>query len=216
MSRTGAHIAFAGIDGAGKSTQGGKLAKRLNDLGFVAYLFEGKEDFAVQVMRAVAAKRGARTIRAFFGHEGTDLAKAFDTLRDQIHIVEPLKKNGCIVVQPRTGFDRIALAKSFGSSNLEQVEAVTLFGGCPDLTLWLDVPVELAVERITRRGIDSEDPEMLRRFRGSLGEMAQQHPWVKLCGCGDATEVHQRIWQVVEQWLQRERPTLTRLEREAT
>src|SRR5436190_1583996 len=126
MSNTGLHIGFAGTDGAGKSTQAGKLNRRFNKSGRMSYYFEGKEDFAVQVMRGVVAKHGLRSVRSYFGNDAVDFAWAFDTLRDHLHMVAPLKASGCVVVQSRSGYDRIALARAFGDSNLHLIEEISL------------------------------------------------------------------------------------------
>lgn len=197
MRGRGAHIAFAGIDGAGKSVQAGLLVRRLSDAGLPSYLMEGKEDFVVQVMQSIAARHG-RPVRVHFGSEGADLAKAFDTLRDQAHMVNPLTANGTFVVQPRTAYDRLALARAAGSRNLAVVEEVSFYAGGPDVTFWMDVPVEVAIERIARRGIDSEDPAALRRFATELTAMAPHHDWIRIDGNRDVPAVHEEIWRIIE------------------
>lgn len=196
MSR-GAHVAFAGIDGAGKSVQAARLVRRLADSGLPVYLLEGKEDFVVQVMQSIAGRHG-QSVRAHFGSEGADLAKAFDTLRDQVHMVAPLTAQGTFVVQPRTAYDRIALARAAGSRNLAVVEEVSFYAGEPDVTFWMDVPVEVAIERIERRGIDSEDPVALRKFAMELTAMAPHHDWIRIDGNRNVDVVHEEIWSAIE------------------
>ncbi|MEL7059254.1 MAG: hypothetical protein AAGN46_04410 [Acidobacteriota bacterium] len=206
----GAYIVLAGIDGAGKSTQGGLLRKALHDSGHQAYFFDGKEDFAVQVMRTVAAAEGA-SVRGHFGNEAVDLAKAFDTLRDVTHLVRPLTARGGVVVQPRSGYCRIALAISMGSANVEQVAQVTHFAGEPDLTFWLDTPVDVCLQRIERRAIDSEDPSMLRGFREAMAQLWSSYPeWVRVDGNRPVDAVHADIWAGTKDWLARREPELIR------
>ena len=65
---------------------------------------------------------------------------------------------------PRSGFCRIALANSFGVGRIHLLKSILHMAGSPDLTFWLDLPAEQAYNRIERRGIDSEDIEMLKRF----------------------------------------------------
>jgi len=197
MTVRGAHIAFGGIDGAGKSVQAAKLVRRLCDAGQPGYLLEGKEDFVVQVMRSIAGRRG-QSVRAYFGSDAVDLAKAFDTLRDQVHMVAPLTANGTFVVQPRTAYDRLALARAAGSRNLQAIEEVSFYAGVPDLTIWIDVPVDVALERIERRGIDWEDPVALRQFANHLSAMAPNHDWLRIDGNRDIDTVHEEIWTEVE------------------
>lgn len=208
----GLHIGFTGTDGAGKSTQAGKLNRRFNKTGHMSYYFEGKEDFTVQVMRSVVAKHGKRSVRSYFGSEAVDFAWAFDTLRDQIHMVVPLKASGCVVVHSRTGYDRIALARTFGDTNVQQIEEVTLLAGGPDLTVFLDVPIDVAIRRINARALDSEDPEMLTKLRNHLVEMSDELPWLRIDGDGTPEEVHERVWTAVSAWIEREQPELARIE----
>lgn len=208
----GLHIGFTGTDGAGKSTQAGKLNRRFNAAGHMSYYFEGKEDFTVQAMRSVVAKHGLRSVRSYFGNEAVDFAWAFDTLRDQVHMVVPLKASGCVVVHSRTGYDRIALARAFGDRNIGHIEEVTLLAGTPDLTIFLDVPIEVALQRINARALDSEDPDLLTRLRNHLLEMASTSPWLHIDGTGTADEVHERVWSAVSAWIEREQPELARVQ----
>jgi len=208
MPERGLHIGFAGTDGAGKSTQAGKLNRRFNKSGRMSYYFEGKEDFTVQMMRAVVAKHGQRSVRSYFGSAAVDFAWAFDTLRDHLHMVAPLKASGCVVVQSRSGYDRIALARAFGDENVEQIEEITLLAGGPDLTVFLDVPIDVAIERINRRALDSEDPDLLTRLRNELVTMAKRSPWLRVDGVGTPDEVHERVWSAVSAWMEREQPEL--------
>jgi dTMP kinase len=208
--RVGAYLALAGIDGSGKSTQAGYLRKRLADAGYAAYLMEGKEDFVVPTMTSIALRQGYPGPRPLFGDEAVDLVKAFDTLRDYSHMVAPLRSSGMVVVQPRSGYCRVALAEAFGSRNVALVEAVTHFAGEPDLVLWIDVPAEVAVRRIEARGIDSEDPEMLHRFREAMVRLSRRYPWVQIDGTASVDEVREEVWSAVERWIAETRPRLLR------
>lgn len=56
--RPGAHFAFTGIDGAGKSTQAGLLAKYVRDNFGPTYLFEPRTDLVSQLMVDLAWQHG--------------------------------------------------------------------------------------------------------------------------------------------------------------
>jgi len=200
---SGAYVAFAGIDGAGKSTQAGFLAAYLAKRGWHSYCFEGKEDFVVETMRAIAHREGFAGPRAFFGNEGTDLAKAFDTLRDYTHMIAPLVASGCIVIQPRSGYCRVALAAAMGSTNITQVEAVTHFGGEPDLTIWIDCSVDVALSRIEARGTDHESPLVLTRFRDRLIALSRRYEWHRVDGDAKHSVVRHAVRAIADEWLER-------------
>ncbi|HEX5727630.1 MAG TPA: hypothetical protein VFX98_19315 [Longimicrobiaceae bacterium] len=196
----GAHIAFTGIDGSGKSTQAGLLRRSLEDQGYCTYLMESKEDFVGNTMRVLAARRGL-VLRDYYSNEQTDLARAFDTLRHHTQMIVPLTESGAVVVQPRSGYCRVAAAAAFGSRNVEQVQEVILFAGEPHLTVWLDVPTGYALERIERRGIDTEPPELLNRYRECLTALSRRHSWVRVDGTGPVEEVRARVWEAAQEWL---------------
>jgi dTMP kinase len=205
----GAHIAFTGIDGSGKSTQAALLRRRLEAEGYCTYLMESKEDFVGNTMRAIAARRGL-ALRDYFGHEQTDLARAFDTLRHQAQMIVPLIESGSIVVQPRSGYCRAGAAAAYGSRNLEQVEEVIFFAGEPHLTVWIDVPTPQALDRIDARGTEPEDPEVLERFRRSLAAFSSRRSWIHIDGARPVREVQAGVWDAVSAWLESSGRTLLR------
>jgi dTMP kinase len=197
--RPGLYICFTGLDGSGKSTQVGLLAKRLNDVGIPAYVAEPKDDFSVELLRAAAARDGLDGPRAVFGHDVFDAIRAVDTLRDQAQTVMPLLRLGTTVIVPRSPYCRLALAMAHEGRDRPDLEAFLGLLVVPDLTIWLDVPVPVAVERIARRGIDEEDPRLLRAFAEATARLTARLGFARVNGVGRHDEVHGRVWAAVEE-----------------
>lgn len=187
--RRGRYIAFTGIDGAGKSTQAGQLAQYLRGTGRHVYLAEAKENFTVEMLSAIAHRNGHASPRLYYGLESFDLARALDALRDHTHLVAPLLQGGSDVVAPRSPYCRLGLMRAHGSRNVRKVEEILLYAGAPDLVVFVDVPAELAHERIRRRGTDEEDLALLKRFHDALREISRGAGWIEVDGSGPAARV---------------------------
>ena len=197
----GTYIGFTGIDGAGKSTQAGYLSRHLTDQGRRVFYFESKEEFALQIMETVSASHGHSSARAYFGHDWVDQAKSLDVLRDHLKIVRPIIENGGIVVAPRTGYCRLAIAAMYGSTEVEKLEEIIHLGGRPDLTFWMDVPSDTAVGRIEARNIDREDPAMLAAFAEVLESMCARYGWIRIDASRSAEDIHRDVVRHVQAFL---------------
>lgn len=201
INAAGLHIAFAGTDGSGKSSQAGRLTKALNDEGLQAYLCESKEEFAVRTLTTVAAAHGTCSPREYFGNEAVDVSKALDTLRDRIMLIQPLCQRGAIAVVPRSSYCRIALAKAMGNGDTAKLEAIVTASGEADVTLFLDVPPAVAHARIERRGIDSEDLSMLTAFHGELSRLADRDSLVRIDGTASPDEIAGEVRRSIQPYL---------------
>lgn len=201
-ARRGAHICLSGVDGVGKSTQAGWLAKYIRDQGHFCYLQEGKEEFCVNVARQLACETGVPP-RQLFGLEEFEIAKAFDTLRDYAQTVLPIVTRGGFVVSPRASFDRVALAISMGSQKASLIERISEYYGSPDLIVYLRSPLEVSMARIQKRGFDDEDLEVMRRFKAALDDMAERRGWPSVDATGEPRAIFEQVRQVVDTHLKR-------------
>lgn len=203
LKKKGLHIGFTGIDGAGKSTQAMLLCGWLNEKGIPNILREGKRDFVAEISSAVARVYGIESGRRYLGEEYYMVALSFDLLRETLFDIKPFTNMGIIVVSARTAFCRLAGGIVRGCQSIELAKEIALFGGIPDLTIWLDTPPETAYQRIIQRRFDSAELEHLKRYRESLAFLLQDYPHIRINGKGTVDAVHTKVRQTVEKELER-------------
>ena len=188
--RKGIFIGFTGIDGVGKSTQADLLCGWLTRNGIPNILYEKKRSFVAEMSLVVAKKHGIDSGRKYLGEDYYMIASSFDLLREVVLDVNPFVKTGKVVVTARTAFCRLAGGITRGCRSIEFAQEIALFGGIPDLTIWLDVSPEIAYQRINERGYDSGDLKHLKKYRQALKELLQNFPHIRV-DKEDAIEVVQ-------------------------
>lgn len=191
--KPGAHFAFTGIDGAGKSTQAGLLAKYVRDNFGPTYLFEPRTDLVSQLMVDLAWQYGRVGRREYFGHYAVDFAKAFDVVKDHFGTAAPLLAGGMHVVTPRSSYCRLATSIGMSGERDKRIEQVLGLIPKPDLLFWLDIDPDVAHKRITARGIDAEDIDFLQAFCSALRAMPESKNWIRINGNRGVREISSEI-----------------------
>jgi dTMP kinase len=199
--KKGLHIGFTGIDGAGKSTQAMLLCGWLSKNGIPNILREEKRDFVSEISSAIARIHGMKNGREYLGEEYYMVALSFDLLREVMLDIKPFTTIGVIVVSTRTAFCRLAGGIVRGCRSIELAKEISLFGGLPDLTIWLDVDPEIAYRRIMKRGFDIGDLTHLKKYNEALKELLQNYPHVRIDGNGTIEDVQLEVQKVVEKIL---------------
>ena len=161
--RMGTLIALEGIDGSGKSTQAHLLRDRLQELGVSAVVFRepGDSEFGDRLRQQF---RDGRTVSP------PEEARLFveDRRIDVRDNISPAVAAGKVVIMDRYYFSTMAYQGSLGLDVEELRRTNEAFAPRPDLTLILDLPAEVSVERIraAREAPDSyEGTEYLGRVR---------------------------------------------------
>lgn len=203
----GIHVAFSGIDGAGKSTQARRLASVLTGLGMHATFYEPRPDTVPEVTRAIARRHGIQHGRSYFGEESYLLCVSFDVLRQRLHYVVPFLECGITLVTARSAHDWIAgaIVRGCDAAALERASEVLLFAGRPDVTIWLDTSPEVALRRVLSRGIDSARLETLSKWRMAFEELFGAEPHLRIDGDADEVTVSQRVADAVRSLMPGER-----------
>lgn len=156
MAGRGRFITFEGGEGAGKSTQIALLAESLRAAGL-----------AVATTREPGGSAGAEEIRKLLvsGEPGrwdatTEAMLHFAARRDHVEkVIKPALAEGRWVLCDRFADSTLAYqghAGGLGGLAIEQLYQIALDGFAPDLTLILDLPVALGLERAANRR-DGED-----------------------------------------------------------
>src|SRR3954468_14251639 len=165
-----------GIDGSGKTTQLGLLAKWLVAEGHRVFVTEWNSSALVKAATRAGKKQNTLTPMTFSLLHATDFAD-----RLLYKIVPPLKA-GMIVLADRYAFTAFARDVTRGV-NRQWVRDLYNFAVRPDLSLYFRVPIEVSVDRLTARrvklkyyeaGLDmgwSTNPlESFRLFQGKVLE----------------------------------------------
>ena len=174
MQRRGLFITLEGGEGSGKSTIAVELAKRLETEGRDVTLTEepGGTDLGRHFWTYL--RRGAEPL--------TPLAELllFEAARAQHveNVIRPALDEGRIVISDRFTDSSIAYqgyGRELGRDFVESLNATAAGGLRPDLTLLLDVPVDVGL----RRARSLETGDGATKARDSIG--------------GEAAEFHQRV-----------------------
>ena len=196
--KKGAWIGFCGIDGAGKSTQAILTCGWLTKKGIPNILREGKRDFVSEMAMAIARSHGAESGRKYFGEEYYMTALSFDLLRETVLDVYPFLATGTTVVSARTAFCRLAGGLLRECRSLELAKEVSLFGGTPDMIIWLDVSPEIAYQRVLKRGLDIATVEHLKIYREAMEKILYGYPYVRVNGDGPIDSVMLEVQKAIE------------------
>lgn len=195
MSR-GRFITFEGIDGAGKSSHLDRTMAWLRGRGH-----------DVVLTREPGGTPLAERLRELVLHEPMDpLTEAllvFAARRDHlVQQIEPALAAGRTVVCDRftdASFAYQGSGRGFDTAVLAQLEAWVQQGRQPDLTMWFDLPAEVAAARRaavrTPDRFESQDLAFFARVRSGYARRAEAAParFVQLDGQGSLDEVWQRV-----------------------
>ncbi|NWK54596.1 dTMP kinase [Verrucomicrobiaceae bacterium N1E253] len=187
-------IVIEGIDGTGKSTQARMLAEQLRSQGLqVKQSFEPTNGPWGSKLRA-SATSGRLSIEEELELFLKDRRQHVDEL------IQPTISSGGIVILDRYYFSTMAYQGARGIDPLEIRQANESFAPQPDLLLILDLPVDLALERVGVR--DGQANEFEQRdslqFCRDLFLSLQDEPFAKLVDASrDIDEVHRQIMENV-------------------
>ena len=197
MTARGRFITFEGIDGAGKSSHIDALAQ--------AWRHRGRE---VVLTREPGGTPLAEALRALFLEREmdplTEVLLVFAARRDHLRVViEPALGRGAVVLCDRFTDATFAYqggGRGFDLAVLAQLERWVQQGRQPDLTLWFDLPPEIAAgRRATARAADRmerEDLEFFTRVAAGYAQRLAASPgrFARI----DALGARERVWAQVE------------------
>jgi dTMP kinase len=210
----GRFITFEGGEGGGKSTHAKLLAEKLEKAGIEVVLTRepggspGAEIIRHVLLSGAAKPLGAETEAILFAAARDDHVRT---------TIQPALASGKWVICDRFLDSTRVYQGILGHVDgqlIRGLERVTVGETMPDLTLILDVPVDIGLQRASqRRGgaavdrFEAENVEFHEKLRGSYAALAKLEP--ERCVLIDATqsrdEVQDKIWVAVADRLMRRR-----------
>lgn len=191
-------ITFEGIDGCGKSTQAKRLYEYLKAKGYKVSLYRdpGSTPLAEKI----------RELLLNFEMDPTTELLLFESARSSLvwERIFPDLKEGKIVILDRF-IDSTTAYQGYGREiNLGTVSIlnhIAIRGRKPDITFLLNVPLEVALERIEGKKTRFEDRDYLRKVRDAYILMANQEREriVLLDGNRDVERVFEDILKVLRE-----------------
>src|SRR5947199_4537593 len=167
-------VVVEGIDGSGKTTQLGLLAKWLSAAGRPVFMTEWNSSALVKAATKTGKKKNALTPMTFSLLHATDFAD-----RLLYNIIPPLKA-GMIVLADRYSYTAFARDATRGVDR-RWVRELYSFAVKPDLAVYFRVPIEVSTDRLMARrvklkfyeaGLDmgwsANETESFRLFQGKV------------------------------------------------
>ena len=209
-SPKGLFISFEGIDGAGKSSHIAGLARAFRDQGRV-----------VTLTREPGGTPLAEKLRALMLHDAmdplTEALIAFAARRDHlVQVIEPALARGEVVISDRftdatfayqgagRGFDwnqLSVLERMAQTGTTLQADLASSFMREPDMTLWFDLPAEVAAVRLATARVpdrfEAQPGEFFARVAQGYAQRAQAAPqrFVRV----DANTSREAVWEQIAQ-----------------
>ncbi|SOD72068.1 thymidylate kinase [Jatrophihabitans sp. GAS493] len=175
----GVFVAFEGGEGSGKSTQIGLLAASLTEVGL-----------PVRITREPGATALGEQIRALVLHREESISPRAEALlfaADRAHhvttVIRPSLDAGCVVLTDRYVDSSLAYQGAGRDLTMDEVRRISRWATDnlrPDLTILLDIDVEIGLARATRSAqadkLEAESVAFHQRVRQAFRTLAESSP----------------------------------------
>ena len=196
MVKEGVFICLEGLDASGKTTHSKLLVRKLRKMGLTArYTREPSNGEIGRLIRKMILKREERTKIAIEA-----LLFAADRLDHIQREIVPSLARGEIVVSDRYLYSSLAYQGGAGL-DLDWIEELNKFALKPDLALYIDVPPEVAIKRLSREKSVMERLETQRRVREIYLQMVKDGRVVYVDGNRAIRDVSREILDIVKEFL---------------
>ena len=206
----GTLISFEGSEGSGKSTQITRLADRLQQAGreVVATREPGGTEIGEQIRNIIV-----------HNSKGDEMCPEtelllFTAARAQVvrEVIAPALKRGAIVLSDRfldSSTVYQGIARNLAPGPVSEINRFAVGNVMPDLTIVIDVPTEVSLQRVRQRASDlpdrmeRENINFYKKVREGYLLLAKEWPdrVVVLDGTQTPAALEKKIWTIVQQRL---------------
>lgn len=192
-------VTLEGIDGAGKTTQAKIIAEKLAEKGYEVSTFRepGSTELGDEIRKLLFNK--------MLNLEGyTELFLFLAARSELISKVLANVKPGSIVIGDRFWDSTIAYqhyGKGLSLDVINQIKNTYPFNLMPDLTIWLDIPVDISVHREEgESNISNHSILLLNKVVSGFKSLYENNPQriIKLNGAQEQAIVTEQILKLVE------------------
>ena len=206
----GRFIVLEGIDGCGKTTQLEHLVRWLPASGLMP------AGAGVLRTREPGGTAFGQALRELLLHPAADVAPAptaelllyaADRAQHVERLIRPALKRGDWVLSDRFSGSTIAYQGDGRGLNLQTIldlERIATAGVHPDLTFWLDLPLQESLKRRGARSddrIEAEGEDFLARVSEGFQRLSAERGWTPVAADQSADQVQQLIRRRLQDWL---------------
>ncbi len=205
----GFFITFEGPEGCGKSTQAELLYRKLLGLGYPVLLTREPGGTAIsdEIRRVILDPKNTAMLPL------TEILLFAASRAQHVgQVIAPHLAKGGIVISDRYADSTMAYQGYGLGLELPMLQTITGYatgGLVPDLTLYIDIPVEVGLRRRLKlqalapgqtNRLDLKELEYHRRVRDGYLKMIAQEPrrWVVIDGLRPVADIQADIWNAVE------------------
>lgn len=192
-------VTLEGIDGAGKTTQASIVADMLTSRGYEVFSF--REPGSTELGNEVRKLLFNKTLEL---NDYTELFLFMAARAELINKVLSKAKPDSIVIGDRFWDSTIAYqhyGKGLSLDIIKQIKNTPPFSVTPDITFWLDIPIDLSTQREEGdSNISNHNALLLNKVRNGFKAIYESEPEriVKIDGTTDKEAVSNKIIKLIE------------------
>lgn len=189
-------IALVGIDGSGKTSQALELAKWLVSRGESAMFYKSvsvKNEFD-----AIALRIGRQDRFDLLGAHEATIATASVRWKSILSLRGLLEQAGTSVIIDRYSYCELAASRVYSPRSEALLRQMFSTLPRPHLTLWLDVPPDVAVGRMVARGTEPEPIHVLQELRAAYQGLPESGAFVRVDASVSFEAVQQKLRELVQ------------------